>query len=142
MSNLIPIKLCIRSTDVSVPLHAKVCLDDTVLLDTVIMHDHVIECSVEDGEHTHKITVEMQGKLPEHTKLDETGNIVKDAMIVVSDVSIDDIDLNVNDVMTYLHDTNGSAELTQHKFYGNMGCNGVATFEFSTPIYIWLLENM
>jgi hypothetical protein len=33
-------------------------------------------------------------------------------------------------------------KLIKDKFYGSMGCNGTITFEFNTPFYLWLLENM
>jgi hypothetical protein len=45
-------------------------------------------------------------------------------------------------VAKYQHDFNGTGKLTTQNFYGELGCNGTVSLKFSTPIYIWLLENM
>jgi len=42
----------------------------------------------------------------------------------------------------YQHDFNGTGNPTIDKFYGEMGCNGTVSLKFTTPIYLWLLENM
>jgi len=86
----------------------------------------------------------MSGKQSEHTVIDEDGNISKDRMIKISHVSLDQIELGqlFTDQAIYLHDFNGTAEKIQAKFFGNMGCNGTVRLEFSSPVYVWLLENM
>jgi hypothetical protein len=43
---------------------------------------------------------------------------------------------------TYTHNFNGAGAETQEKFYGEIGCNGIVSLKFSTPIYLWLLEHM
>jgi hypothetical protein len=46
------------------------------------------------------------------------------------------------DQLVYEHNANGTGPLVQDKFYGEMGCNGTVTLEFSSPTYLWLLEQM
>lgn len=120
-------------------------LNDTELLylpyvmDTVNFHQNV-ECP--DGEN--RLRIIMDGKLPEHTSLDETGNIVNDARLQISDLHIDDIELGQifyqNSV--YSHNFNGSRDPVEEKFFGEMGCNGEVTMAFTQPFYLWLLEHI
>lgn len=94
-----------------------------------------------DGERCLSIT--MSGKTPEHTEVDDQGNITKDHMIQIRDVYFDDIRLGQIFVekSVYEHDFNGTGELIQDKFYGDMGCNGTIKLRFTTPVYPWILEN-
>jgi hypothetical protein len=95
-------------------------------------------------EEKYTVEIEMSGKLPEHTVIDDQGNIVKDRMIEISEFSLDEIALVhlFTDNCKYAHDFNGSQAAVVDKFFGNMGCNGIVKFEFSAPLYIWMLENM
>jgi hypothetical protein len=90
------------------------------------------------------VEIEMSGKLPEHTAIDDQGNIVEDCTIEISEFSLDEIALVhlFTDNCKYTHDFNGSQAPVVDKFFGNMGCNGIVKFEFSAPLYIWMLENM
>lgn len=98
--------------------------------------------SDEDLEHCLSIT--MSGKTFEHTKVDNQNNILHDHCVKISDLLFDDIPLGhvFTELAVYEHDFNGTQQHTQDKFYGTMGCNGIVTLRFTTPIYLWLLENM
>lgn len=95
-------------------------------------------------ERDHVLSFEMQGKLPEHTKINEAGEILEDRSITITDIAFDDIQLGhmFTEVSHYHHDTNGTTGSVIDPFYGIMGCNGRVEMRFSTPIYLWLLENM
>ena len=95
-------------------------------------------------EEKYLLEIEMSGKLPEHTVIDDQGNIVKDRMIEIAAFSLDEIALVhlFTDNCKYDHDFNGSQSAVVDKFFGDMGCNGIVKFEFSAPLYIWMLENM
>jgi hypothetical protein len=103
-----------------------------------------VQFDVEDDASEHELRVILKNKLPEHTKITAEGKIEKDAVITVSRFEFDEIDVNqvVQEQSVYRHDFNGSAAPVQTRFYGSMGCNGTLSLKFSTPIYIWLLENM
>lgn len=98
----------------------------------------------DDDEAEHVLIFELSGKTSAHTKVDETGAITQDVTVSIEDVSFDEIKLGhlVCEKTVYEHDFNGTAPLVQDKFYGTMGCNGTVRMEFTTPIYLWLLENM
>jgi hypothetical protein len=98
----------------------------------------------DDPGITHSIEIELLDKLQEHTKLDLNGNIAQDRTVQVLAVKLDDIHLGnkFNIESNYTHNFNGTGAQTVDTFYGIMGCNGTVKFEFTSPVYIWLLENM
>ena len=86
----------------------------------------------------------MSGKTDEHTIINDSGNILKDALLVIDQISLDDIYTTtmVESTAIYNHTSNGHGPSIDDKFYGLMGCNGVLTFKFTTPFYVWMLSNM
>jgi hypothetical protein len=82
--------------------------------------------------------------LPEHTKIDEQGNIISDATLQISNVSIDELDVDqlFLEKCVYTHDFNGTQPKIEDTFHGIAGCNGTISLKFNTPVYLWLLENM
>jgi hypothetical protein len=102
----------------------------------------IIEFNDDDAEH--EMCLEMSGKTPDHTTVDDNGQIVEDLLLTIRDMCFDEInvDQTLYEKSLYLHDYNGTSEPTQTQFYGDMGCNGSIKFCFTTPIYLWLLENM
>lgn len=104
-----------------------------------------IKCKISDGkEGLHKLTFQLSGKTRRHTQIDDLGQILRDVTATIDQVVFDDIPLGHLMVTNaeYTHDRNGTAPETRAKFYGVMGCNGTVTLPFTTPIYLWLLENM
>ncbi len=86
----------------------------------------------------------MYGKLPEHTKINDAGEITQDALLSVANIQVDGIDISQisANLIEYHHDFNGGQDAIVDRFYGTMGCNGQLKLRFTTPIYLWLLENM
>ena len=146
MSDTIKFQCDLSTTDPSVPLGFEVLLNNK----SVFKNAHVTEsCQVsfdindEDGV-AQALQFVMSGKTTENTKVDDNGTITSDAMLAISNIMIDDIDINLlhNEKSEYVHDFNGTQSEIKDKFYGNMGCNGTVTFEFTTSFYLWLLEHM
>jgi hypothetical protein len=135
----------IDTTDGVAHLGIEVWIGNTCLY----QNNHVTESyhfshdiSDEDGEHELKIV--LKGKTNNHTVIDDQGNIIKDALISISNIQIDEIDFTqiFYKQTQYHHDFNGSREPVTDKFHRYMGCNGAIVFKFTSPIYLWLLENM
>jgi hypothetical protein len=105
----------------------------------VIQH----EFSDSDDKH-HVLELELSGKIPEHTKINEDGSILEDRCLRIQKLSLDDIELGylLTTTAAYHHDFNGTGQPVIEKFYGDMGCNGRVKFEFTSPVYLWLLENL
>ena len=141
----ITISFDLTSSDYASALGFEVLLDDVLLLSI----DHVTEpmpvsLEILDDEAEHELKFVMKNKTPEHTVVDDNGNITVDAVLSVANVAFDDIELGhvFVDRAVYHHNFNGSRDAIEDKFFGPMGCNGHVSLQFTTPIYLWLLENM
>ena len=99
------------------------------------------ELELEDGDQ--ELQFIMKNKTVEHTQVDDNGNIIADLFLTITDMQIDniDLDLNFHNNCVYQHDFNGTQDPIEDSFHGTMGCNGTVTFKFAIPFYIWLLEN-
>jgi hypothetical protein len=139
------ISFAISPSDPACPLGVEVWVDQQQIFATEHLADTVnVSHDIAEDDAEHKLRVILKNKLPEHTKIDADGSITQDAVITVGSFEFEDINVNqiVQDLAVYTHDFNGSGDITQSKFFGSMGCNGTLSLKFSTPIYIWLLENM
>jgi hypothetical protein len=112
-------------------------------------NDHVTELEhiavdISDADAEHELRFVLKNKAVEHTQIDETGNIIADARLKITNIAFDEIQLGhlVTEQATYEHDFNGTDQPTKDKFYSEMGCNGTVSLKFTSPIYLWLLEHM
>jgi len=96
----------------------------------------------DDAEH--KLQIVLKNKTVTDTVVDSQGNIVQDSCLTVQNFKFDDIEADqlVSEQAVYRHSFNTDQAATDDQFYWSMGCNGVVSLKFSTPIYIWLLEHM
>lgn len=145
MQDAVKITFKIGTNDPGAALGMEIWVDDQRIFDLsqvteTLTLSHIM--SDDEGEHVLKFV--MKNKNTDHTKLDELGNMVSDARLTVSDIEFDEISLGQVFVeqAVYEHNFNGNGKPTQDKFYGEMGCNGSVSLKFSTPVYLWLLENM
>jgi hypothetical protein len=120
-------------------------LDDQLMFAT----DHLdktqqIVIPLDDTDAEHALKLVLKNKNSEHTRLNSAGDIESDAVLEIKNLAFDGIELGliVTEQTVYIHDFNGTAELTQDQFFGTMGCNGTVTLKFTTPMYLWLLEHM
>lgn len=126
-------------------LRLAIRLDGQTVFEDGITDLQKISISVDDDEEKeHLLEIEMQGKIPSHTKIDAQGTILEDRVIKISNVTFDEVKLGhlFSQLSEYHHDRNGTGQPTVEKFYGEMGCNGVISMRFTTPIYLWLLEHL
>lgn len=135
----------VSNSDPTCPLSIEIWLDDHRIyhnewVKETTTFEHLL--TDEDGEH--ELRWVMNGKLREHTKIDENHAILKDAVLTIDNIKFDDIviDFVAYKKSTYSHDFNGTKDPVQDNFFGTMGCNGTVNLKFTTPCYLWLLENM
>jgi hypothetical protein len=143
--NTVKFSCIVEPTNPTVPLNFEVLLDGECVFELCpVTETTQVAIDIPDDESNHKLSFCMSGKTRRHTRLDADGNIVQDACLKISNISFDDI--SITDLLpqkaVYHHDFNGTGSPTQDPFYQTMGCNGSADIEFSTPIYLWLLDNM
>jgi len=146
MSSNVTISCTLGTTNPEMPLGFEAWVDDRKFFDT----DHVqaqqkivLEISDNDGEH--ELRFILKHKTLDHTQIDEASNIISDARLIVTDLAFDEIQLGhtVTEQSVYTHSQNNHSQSTiEDKFYSEMGCNGIVSLKFSTPIYLWLLEHM
>lgn len=139
------ISLDVETSDAKCPLGIEIWLDHTVLLKNNHVQGKIaFNYSISDDDGDHELRIVIHGKIPDHTQVDEAGTIIKDATLAISNIMIDGIDVNqlFLDKCVYIHDFNGTQAEVADTFHGVAGCNGTISFRFSTPIYLWLLENM
>jgi hypothetical protein len=142
----IRISLDIVNTSTSHNIGIELRFDDVRFFDSIISpgtHHVVHEFNEDEAEHC--LYIVMKGKTQQDTKIDDQGNILEDSIIDIQNVSVDEINIDqlMYDLAQYIHDGNGTEPVESiNKFYGHLGCNGRVQLKFSTPIYLWLLENM
>lgn len=135
----------LTSSNYAEPLGFELRLDGEI----VVNYDHVSEAKsisvdIPDDDGEHEFEFVLKNKTPEMTKADDAGNITSDAMLSIGNLAFDDIKLGYSFVQQsiYRHNGNGSHGPIEDKFFGDMGCNGIVSLKFTTPVYTWLLEVM
>ena len=124
-----------------------VWLDDHVVIQSEITGsaEQIVsfERRVDEGSHTLKIRLE--NKTTADTII-ENGNVVKDMVLNIDDIIIDDISLgNLLWSAEYILDkkqTYKGQEIDHLDGCVNLGWNGTYTLKFTSPFYIWLLEKL
>ena len=145
MTDQVQLACTISSLDPTAAVGLEIWIDDTQIYNT----EHVTETvnfahDFADADGDRQLRFVMKNKTQDHTKIDEAGNILSDCRICINNLSFDEIDLQqiLIEQAVYEHNFNGTADKIKDQFYGEMGCNGTVTLAFTTPIYLWLLENM
>ena len=146
MTSTVSISFNLATTDATAELGFEAWINQRKVLDL----DHVketqkITVELDDQDDTeHELRLLLKNKTTEHTQVDEHGIILADARLLITDVAFDEIRLGHMFVeqAVYTHDFNGTGKATEDKFYGELGCNGIVSLKFATPMYLWLLEHM
>ncbi len=107
------------------------------------IHPISFERTVDEGPHSLKIRLENK---TDHDTVVENGQVVKDMLLNIDDISIDDISLgNLLWTAEYILD---KPQLYNDKTIDhldncvNLGWNGTYVLNFTSPFYIWLLEKL
>lgn len=134
----------IDTTTPAAKLNVDVFVNDAQVFSKVIQGAESFLTSVPEADGEHELRIVLSGKLPEHTQIDTSGNIINDALVTIKNIQFDGVDCSeiVSNTSVYQHNFNGTGEQTETKFYDSMGCNGSLVIKFTTPIYLWILENM
>ena len=143
----INIKFSLEPTWFNTAPKIKVAINNNILLDTQLEEKLDFEQAVELSDNeSHQLTFTLYDKTNNDTVVKD-GVIEKDTLIKISNIELEDIDLTSilslnKELFYYEHDSNGTAPLEKDTLYDTLGCNGTATINFTTPFYIWLLENL
>ena len=145
MTSAVTISCILDTTNPIAVLGFEAWIDDQKFFDTEhVQAQQLVVMEIDDDDDEHELRFLLKNKTSDHTHVDEAGNIVSDATLIVTDLAFDEIRLGhiVTKQAVYTHDFNGTQEVTQEKFYGEMGCNGTVSLKFTAPVYLWLLEHL
>lgn len=145
MAGTVTLSCNVDTTDPVARLGFEVWVNDQKFVDIdYVQGKQQITIEIPDDDAEHELKFVMKNKTAGHTTVDEAGNIITDASLVITDTTFDDILLGhtLTEQAVYYHDFNRSSVQTQDKFYSKMGCNGTVSLKFTTPLYIWLLEHL
>jgi hypothetical protein len=124
-----------------------VWLDDHVVIQSEIASaaEQIVsfERRVDEGEH--ELKIRLENKTNDDTVV-ENGEVVKDMLLNIDDITIDDISLgNLLWSAEYVLDRPQlykGQEIDHLDGCVNLGWNGTYTLKFTSPFYIWLLEKL
>lgn len=130
------------------PLNFKLLINDSIIYDiSTTKKQYHMEYQIPNNTNKFKVNFELSGKTDQHTTINENNEIVESAQITINNIELDDISLskmffNNDDLITYTHDNNGHGNKIVDVFDACLGFNGVVEFNFETPLYVWLLDNI
>jgi len=137
--------------------HVEILIDDVKHFDGKITgSDHgpsVIEFEHDLTEGEHFLTLNRYNKTKNQTIVNEKGDILKDQVLHIKSIEIDEIDIGALVYEGVYSPTYPEPWATQQKEIGNelqqsfknvtaIGHNGEWRFRFNSPFYMWLLENL
>lgn len=135
----VKVELKVSSTYWDEPPHTKIYFNNDVLHTGLLTEPKTLtwEGNLIEGEHTIKVVYRDKHIL--QTVL-EDGVIIKDQLLNIDALSIDDINCDnlLHKLSEYTHEGTGEVQTE----IVNLGKNGIWTFKFNSPVYIWLLEHL
>jgi len=151
-------KLELHATMWNKPPHAEIMINDKVLFKGDITGSEdkpdVIEFEHELTEGVpYNLIIKRSGKGKYETVINDKGDILKDQLLNIKSIEIDEIDIGglvYEGVYTPQYpepwasqQKDAGFELQESfKNVTRMGHNGTWTFSFGSPFYMWLLENL
>jgi microsomal dipeptidase-like Zn-dependent dipeptidase len=119
------------------PQFGQICEKDTVI---------EIDAEIEDNTENF-LTIEYHNKnAKQDVVLDENGMPIADKRVEINRISIDDIELeffHLTDSDTFKYEPTDPEGFAATGFNATkLAWNGKTTLRFTTPVYIWLLENL
>ena len=110
------------------------------------------EAELTEGSE-YNLIIERSGKNKNQTVLNDKGEIIKDQLLHIKSIGMDDIDIGAlvyEGVYTPVYPEpwatqqreSGQDLKDSFKNVTQMGFNGTWSFRFGSPFYMWLLENL
>ena len=128
------------------PLTVALVLDGETQNTTDVTENTVLECTIPDVEDAeYNLELVISGKTDSHTQVNEDSTVATSTELVFSNFQLNETDISSIVLMhslPYTHNNNGSTDTVTESFYDTAGCNGSVTLKFTTPLDLWLLENM
>ena len=124
-----------------------VWLDDHVVMQSEIASaaEQIVNFERKINEGPHSLKIRLENKNTSDTVI-ENGEVVKDMLLNIDDITIDDISLgnllwSAEYVLDRPQQYKGQA-IDHLDGCVNLGWNGTYILKFTSPFYIWLLEKL
>ena len=124
-----------------------VWLDDHVVTQSEIASsaEQIVSFERRVDEGPHELKIRLENKADADTVI-ENGEVVKDMLLNIDDITIDDISLgnllwSAEYVLDHPQEYKGQT-ITHLDGCVNLGWNGTYILKFTSPFYIWLLEKL
>ena len=117
---------------------ARVYINNNLIFEGLISQPEEINWHGELEEGEQDIVIEMYNKQDGDTVQDESDNILKDVVLNIDNIEIDEIEL---EQLLWINSeyTSSAGKITECV---NLGWNGFWKLSFSVPTYLWFLENL
>lgn len=138
----LPIKIIVGSEWFNKPPKCRITVNKQELFFGEVSEDTVVEDTVTlEPDSEYQLGIELLDKNKYDTQIDSNGNITKDTLLKLKLIELDDIDVlptaSLNQTSFYYEHDGEKTPL-----YNVMGRNGTSIIKFTTPFYIWLLDNI
>tara|TARA_B100000424_G_C22932896_1_gene496238 strand:+ start:1551 stop:2030 length:480 start_codon:yes stop_codon:yes gene_type:complete len=150
-------KIELYSTMWDKPPHVEILINDDLQYKGDITETenkpNIIEFEYEMEEKEYSLVINRSGKGKNQTIVNENGDILKDQLLHIKNINIDEIDIGALVYEGVYTPKYPEPWATQQRESGNdlrdsfknvtkMGFDGEWRFTFSSPFYMWLLENL
>lgn len=88
----------------------------------------------------HSIELAFDGKTHKGTQVDDQGNIIKDTLVKVEKLELDEVDMT-KQIFKFTYEPSDK-DIPTLSNTDTIGVNGRWTINFASPFYLWLLENL
>jgi hypothetical protein len=124
-----------------------VYINSTIIFQTKAQQKiQTIVYEIDEDPADHELKLVMSGKNFTHTKVDSEGKITSDVFFTINRLEFEELDMKevfcLGRRSRHRHSFNSTQPEFDDEFYGEIGCNGTVFMPFSTPIYLWLLDNI
>ena len=139
-------KLGLYATMWDKPPHVEILINDQSVLikDITGTEDKpdLIEFEYElEEEKSYNLIIKRSGKTKNQTIINEKGDILKDQLLHIKSIEIDEIDIGTL-IYEGVYTPQYPEPWATFKNVTQMGHDGEWKFKFGSPFYMWLLENL
>lgn len=142
----------LKGPEFTISVNSKIYVDSTLQKGKENIEYFEFDAEVDEGDCA--IKIELKNKQKYDTVLDQDGNIIEDLLLNIDSIEIDEIDLQTllwtqskytpiypQDYKLRMQSQGIVLEETLDNCV-NLGWNGTWELPFTSPFYIWLLENI
>ena len=133
--------------------HVLIKVNNTEYYNGIVQDKRIIDFTVNELDKKQELTITLINKSPNKDTIVKDGKIVMDKLVNIEKIVLDEVDIRENIWEATYKPIYPEPWATQQAEAGNklpetlknvtqMGHNGTWTLTFTSPFYMWLLENL